>query len=231
MGEDLGDLRSLDDQPHMTAHERVRTVLRRAIVVGVAEPGQRLVQSRVADQLGVSVTPVREALRDLAGEGLVQLDAHRGATVRQFEHADLAEVQGLRAVLEPLAMRWAAERVTDGELDAAEAIQRQMDAETDESQWLELNRRFHLALIRGAHAPRLESILMSLRDAGGFPVARIYRADPVAQRARSHDEHEALLTACRHGDAEEAARLIVEHMTGTRRDLAARAPERSSEER
>src|SRR3990172_11947171 len=87
-----------------TAHEFVRGVLRRAILNGELASGSRLVQAELAAMLDVSTTPVREALRDLATEGLVQFDPHRGAIVSELSSEDVHAISAFRTVLDPLAL-------------------------------------------------------------------------------------------------------------------------------
>src|SRR5947207_973202 len=91
-------------------------------------------------QFGVSTTPVREALQDLAREGLVSLDPHRGAVVRALEVAEVREIYELRMVLEPILLRRAAARLDAAAVDRAQELQEQMAVEADVSRWAELNR-------------------------------------------------------------------------------------------
>ena len=95
-----------------TAHEFVREVLRRAILSGELTGSTRLVQAELAATLEVSTTPVREALRDLASEGLIRFDPHRGAVVEELSRDELNEVYAIRKVLEPLALTQALPNLT-----------------------------------------------------------------------------------------------------------------------
>ncbi len=90
----------------------VRSILRKAILNGELTSGSRLVQAELAAMLDVSTTPLREALRDLATEGPVQFDPHRGAIVTELSEDDLHDIYELRLVLEPLAMRQAVDKVS-----------------------------------------------------------------------------------------------------------------------
>jgi DNA-binding GntR family transcriptional regulator len=207
------------DGMRRTAHELVRDTLRRAILRGTLAGGQRLVQAEIADQLDVSTTPVREALRDLASEGLIRLDAHRGAIVRELDLTEVREIYDLRKLLEPEALRRAAQHITDEELDAAEALQVQMDVETDAGAWADLNREFHATLVKAARSPRLIMILQNLRDSAAPYVGLSLQASD-EQRAHANEQHRAMLAALRARDAEAGAQIAVDHLESTVQILA-----------
>lgn len=210
---DLGDNTS---RARRTAHEYVRDSIRLAILRGALAPGARLVQADVARELGVSTTPVREALRDLATEGLVDLDAHRGALVTRFDAEELLEIHGLAKLLEPEAMRLAA-AVGDHEcLERAGWLIEEMERETDVGRWAELNRRFHESLVGGVRNRRLLHVLKGLRDAQAPYIGLALRQTDY-DLAGANDDHRALVAAIRAGDGERAAAIASEHA-----DLAAR---------
>jgi DNA-binding GntR family transcriptional regulator len=200
--------------PRRTAHEFVRDTLRAQILNGSLDGGTRLVQADIAAQLRVSTTPVREALRDLATEGLIKLDAHRGATVLQLDLDDMRDIYELRELLEPLAMRRAAERLTDQQLEGAAALQERMDGERDPVAWVELNRQFHAVLVEAADSPRLAEILARLRDSAANYVGLSFTFRPQQLEKGNHDHHR-ILDACRRRDPDGAADGIAEHMRST----------------
>jgi DNA-binding GntR family transcriptional regulator len=200
--------------PRRTAHEFVRDTLRGQILNGTLDGGTRIVQAEIAAQLQVSTTPVREALRDLATEGLIRLDAHRGATVVALDLDDLREVYALRKALEPLAMRRAAEQITREELERAADLQARMDTERDAATWVRLNVEFHAVLSDAAHSPRLSSMLERLRDSSSRYVGLSFSYRPQQLHSGNADHHQ-LLDALRLGDGEAAAAGIVEHLEAT----------------
>lgn len=200
--------------PRRTAHEFVRDALREQILDGTLDAGSRLVQAEIAGKLQVSTTPVREALRDLATEGLIRLDAHRGATVVLLDLDDLREVYELRKTLEPLAMRWAAERITDDELVTAAALQERMDTEREVAEWVPLNSRFHALLGDAARSPRLSSMLTRLRETSAPYVGLSFTYRP-AQLEHGNADHHRLLDALRRRDADAAAGTIIGHLAAT----------------
>lgn len=198
-----------------TAHEYVRDSLRHAILRGTLAGGVRLVQSDLARELGVSTTPVREALRDLSSEGLVQLDAHRSATVKQLTWAELQEVQEICRLLEPEATRRAVTACTPATLARAEVLAEEMEAEReDPGRWADLNRRFHATLLADLRGARMVAILDGLRDAIAPYVGLSLQAHD-NQLEQAHKEHRELLDAFRAGDAGRAAALSVRHLALT----------------
>jgi DNA-binding GntR family transcriptional regulator len=198
-----------------TAHQMVLESLRRAILEGSLEAGSRLVQADVAAQLNVSITPVREALRDLAREGLVRLEVHRGATVQQTSWEEVEEIYLIRRLLEPEAVRLGAQAMTPTTLASLEAVQAQMDIETDTVRWVQLNRDFHRALVAASGKPRLTEVLQQLEDNATIYVNLALRATGTEPfHAGNHDHHE-LIDACRRRDGDAAAAHILEHLGNT----------------
>jgi DNA-binding GntR family transcriptional regulator len=187
--------------PARTAHAFVYETLRRAILGGDLPLGYRLVQADIAAQLKVSITPVREALRDLAGEGLIRIDAHKGAMLREFDLSEVREIHELRRMLEPVSIRKAVERITDDELDPGE--------------WVELNRRFHAVFGDAAGSPRLCAILKGLRDGAAVYVGLSLRGQERARRAEADRDHRELVTAFRRRRAEEAVEIVLRHLDAT----------------
>jgi DNA-binding GntR family transcriptional regulator len=206
----LGEYR---DEPRRTAHQSVVAALRQAILSGAIPGGMRLVQADVAAQFGVSNTPVREALRQLATEGLIRFDSYRGAVVENPTAEDVQEVYELLLVLEPLAARRAAKRMSDEEVRQLRALHEQMCASEDVADWVQLNRRFHTLMHEAAASPRLVGILNSLRDASTPQVAMAVNAG--LGLGRSNAEHAEIVAALQRGDAERVADVMASHLAGT----------------
>lgn len=205
-------------QRSRTAHQFVYETLRRLILSGDVAGGARLVQADVAGQLGVSTTPVREALRDLATEGLIRLDPHRGAIVRELDANEMREIYQLRELLEPLSIRYAVEHMSDSALDAAEDLATQMEAEQDPGRWVDLNRRFHALFADASGMPRLQAILESLRDSAAVYVGLSIKLKP-EQTVNGNSDHRRLLAAFRRRDAETAVQVEKEHLDSTMRAI------------
>ncbi|MGH9245314.1 MAG: GntR family transcriptional regulator [Acidimicrobiales bacterium] len=204
----------LNQQERRTAHQLARDTLRRAILSGQIPAGTRLVQSDIAQRLMVSTTPVREALRDLATEGLIRLDAHRGAIVRKLDADELEELYRVRQLLEPEIIRLAVERMTDEELDAAEAIQDRADEEQNLAVWADFNRQFHSAFIAAARSPRLASIVHNLLDSATVYIAASLMYDE-HRREEGNAQHRQLLDAVRRRDADTAVDVMLTHIRQT----------------
>jgi Transcriptional regulators len=197
-----------------TVHEYVLKSLRDAIIDGRLTGGTHLVQTDLATQFEVSITPVREALRDLATEGLVAFDPHRGALVRILDLDEVREVYELRMALEPLMVRRVIERITSEQLAHADELRHQMEQTESVSAWAELNRQFHNTLAESDKDSRLSNILNGLRDTSSSYVAMSLAASP--ERIIEADvEHAQLIELFKRNDANGAVRLSVQHLQST----------------
>ena len=197
-----------------TAQQVAYEVLRRNILNGNLAPGTRLAQTQVASQLSLSTTPVREALRRLAGEELVRIDAHRGAIVRGLDPEELKEIYELRLLLEPLGIRKAVANITDAELAEAEALWEKMEDFSDMDAWANWNREFHAVFARACASPNLNRILQGLRDSAARYVRLSSVADP-GYATTANQEHRELIEACRSRKADKAAKIEKEHLMKT----------------
>ncbi len=197
--------------------ERVARTLRRGITTGQLVGGMRLVQPRIADALGVSTAPVREALRQLAAEGLVQFDGH-GAAVRELSRSELVEVYELRKLLEPIAVVRAAKDAPQKSLvEAAELVVAMHDIE-NLSVWAETNARFHSVIEWASGSPHLAAILRQLHALSSLYVTHSLLSAPERLR-RANAEHQEILEAMIRGEADVAAQAVLRHLDGTLRVL------------
>ena len=199
---------------HQTAHEYALAQLRSEILSGELAAGQRLFQAELAVRMGVSTTPVREALRDLATEGLVRFDSRKGAEVTSINMGEVRDLWIMRTVLEPFAMRQAAERITAADLDRAAKVLDKMEPEDDQAIWLQLNREFHDILQDAAGIPALQKTLRLIQDQSAMYLAHNVIQSPSRPKA-GQEEHRAVLDALRRGDAESAARVAGQHLMFT----------------
>ena len=186
--------------------------LRRLIAVGELVPGQPLRQEDLAERLGVSRVPVREALNTLETEGHVVHEPHRGYRVTELSLADLLEVYRLRQLLEAEAVRatmalGSAQVLVD--LRAAGAQVEQANAAGNLLAMNEANRRFHFVRVTSAGLPRLERILRALWDSTEA-YRRLYYEE-TGNRARVEHEHAGIVDAFAAEDAELVIRLLDEH--------------------
>jgi DNA-binding GntR family transcriptional regulator len=200
-----------EDLERHTAHEFVRERLRRAILRGDLSGGERLIQADLAEMLHVSTTPVREALRDLATEGLITLDRHRGGVVRELNWDDMDEIGQIRRQLEPLAMGLVIERIDEAQIREAEGLLHRMSKERDVGDWVELNRAFHLVFHEATGNARLTAILKGLEESVAVYVAQAQRTHPEMRRLADAG-HAALVEAVRARDIDRAVQVMVEHV-------------------
>jgi DNA-binding GntR family transcriptional regulator len=195
--------------------EVVLEEIRRGILTRELLPGQPLVEAELAARLGVSKTPVREALKVLSNSGLVTFSPYKGASVVKVD-AELAKsVYDVRMVLEPEAVRRTVGQRDPALLDdAAEALKEASTAIADKDQAALslLNRRFHRALYRGCGNPLMISILDDLKDRAALISVVGWEASPSWKKEQA--EHKAVLAAAKKGDAEGAAALLKEHIGG-----------------
>lgn len=197
-----------------TAHRDVADRLREAIVSGVLPSGTHLIQVELAQTMNVSVTPVREALRELENEGLVDFDPFRGATVHAVTVEELEEIYELRKVLVPLAIRERVATITDEELAQADKIARSMTLRMSDSEWVDANRHLHAVLDGTPHQPHLRSFLRRLSDVSALYVGISVQSDP-ERRKRARDDHNALIAAYRTRNAEAVIAIMVRHLNDT----------------
>lgn len=199
---------------NLTTQEYVLTTLRNALLDGSLPVGSRLVQSDLAEQLDVSITPVREALRDLAAEGLVVLTPNRGTLVRALDLSEVREIYELRMTLEPLMVRRIIVRISDRDLSRARDLHDRMDETEDLAGWAELNREFHSIFSEQADASRLAAILDQLRANSAHFVRLSLQAHP-ERIALSNQEHAQLIELYRARDVDAAVALTVSHLQAT----------------
>ena len=186
-----------------TAQDFAKETVRRAILRGDLPGGARLIQADLAAQLGVSTTPIREALRDLAGAGLITLDRNRGGVVREVNWQEIEEIRRIQEQLRPLAVELTVHGITDEHLREAEALADQMDEETDLANWVDLNLRFHCLFYELTGGGRLTAILKNLEEASALYVAQAQRWHPDF-RCEANAVHRTLIAAYRARDIDAA---------------------------
>lgn len=200
------------------AHDRVLKALRRGITSGYLVGGTRLVQPRIAEALGVSTTPVREALRQLAAEGLVQRDVRGAIVVHELCRSELVEVYELRKLLEPIAVVRAAKEASVASLVEAVELVTAMHSVEGATVWSEINARFHGVIERAAGSPRLAALLRQLHALSSLYVTHSLLWEP-DRIQRGNAEHREILEAVIDQDTDAAADAVLRHLDGTMRTL------------
>jgi DNA-binding GntR family transcriptional regulator len=202
--------------------------VRELILNGTIPPGTPISQVALSRSLGVSRTPLRETMRRLQQEGLLQAEHNRRARVIAFDPDDLELVYSNRLLLETLAIAVTVPRLGSADLDVIEAAIHDMQTAStahDEDAYDVAHRQFHMAL--GMHAdPKLQHSIASFADRGDR-YRRLYRFTVPGATGVGASEHEAIFEACRVGDQGAAVVALARHLSHTALALIAKmAPER-----
>jgi DNA-binding GntR family transcriptional regulator len=210
--------------------EQIKDVLMQRIVDGEYEPGERIVELRIAEEFGVSQAPVREALRELESLRLVESEPFRGARVRAVRADEIAESYPVRAALEELAAKLAAERLAG----AAAPLQAGIDAmraaavDGDLRAFVRHDVAFHRVFVEASANLTLVEVWQSLHVDLRTRFTLIQRLEDLAEVAESHVP---IMRALDAGDAERAGRVVREHIEGFGRWFADRGTESANPER
>jgi DNA-binding GntR family transcriptional regulator len=206
-------------RPTTPLHSEILTRLRDHIIDGHLADGARVPERQLCEMFGISRTPLREALKVLASEGVVELLPNRGARVRQMDAKDLRELFDMMGGLEALAGRLACENITDDQVRAIEDKHHEMYGfyiRQDLPSYFECNQQIHRMILMAAGNATLVPAHTSLSD-------RIRRLRFSANQARKRDrwgeamrEHEAMLDALRRRDGAELSDILFQHLRNKR---------------
>ncbi|HLT95670.1 MAG TPA: GntR family transcriptional regulator [Acidimicrobiia bacterium] len=195
-----------------TTQETVVEALQQAILTGHFKPGEHLRQDAIAEQMGVSRVPVREALNVLRAEGQLDYSPHRGYRVSRLSQEEVEEINIIREMLEGEAIRRAVEKLDEDVIDDLVVLNRQLrkaHRNNDLTTFIRLNQEFHFLIFQQAGLPRLMQMIEGL-----WRVANGYRSGVfgnTANRERMLEEHDALIEALEAGDAERAVVIMENH--------------------
>jgi DNA-binding GntR family transcriptional regulator len=211
---------SLVPRPTYTKSAYAYEELRRRILSGELVQGQPISQEHLAAELGVSTTPLREALRRLDAEGLVTLDAHRDAKVSSLNADEARSLFEVREQLDPLATMLAAARRTAADMAAIKAALHDLEplrSARSDVQALLVHREFHRSVYTASHNPLLMSLLEGLWDKADRYrlVGLTSKADSDEDSERVREEHVAIADAVIAGDGKAAERLMKKHVRGS----------------
>ncbi|MDD4170948.1 MAG: GntR family transcriptional regulator [Syntrophomonas sp.] len=206
-------LAPVDLDSYKPLRELVLDAIRSAIINGTLQPRERLMEIQMAEELGVSRTPIREALRKLELEGFIVMVPRKGAYVSDLSFKDIADVFEIRAALEGLAAGLAAERITDDELETMERLlvgKQEAITAGDIDKLVEVDTSFHELLYRASRNVRLATIISNLRE----QIQR-FRLTSLSFPGRNKEsllEHKQIVEAIQARDTQLARQLAQEHI-------------------
>lgn len=211
---------TIKNESDLALSQQIANSLKEEILSGKYPPGIRIRQEAIAEQFGASRSPVREALRILEAEGLINLVAHTGAWISHLSLAECEEMYQLRERVEPLLLRLSIPHLTDSLISELQELVAEMESTTEVERFLKLDRQFHLLTYS-----RAETVLV------GEMVNRLWNTTQHYRRAYSqmmaassfkpaHYEHHLLLAAIIKRDADDAERILFGHIRRTRLELA-----------
>ena len=206
----------------------VFNTLRRAILSGELKPGERLMEIHLANRLGVSRTPIREAIRKLELEGLVKIIPNKGAYVTGITRKDVADIYKIRSMLEGMCARWATKYITEKQIEELEEVlllsefhlRKRSDEQAD--QVTELDGKFHRILYEASNSRILEHVLSDFHK-----YVQMARAKSVGEKNRAEksiQEHREILEAIQKHDGELAERLANRHILNVMKNLHLEEP-------
>lgn len=206
---------SQPEEVHETKSDRAYRQVRDRILSGELGPGTVLQQRELASQIGISTTPLREALRRLKSEGLVELDAHRDARISSLRAEEARDLLEVRRSLDPLAAALAAERRTKADISAIRAAAEGLDPLPSHPavEQLAAHRRFHAAIYTASHNDLLIETLDALWDkADRYRRLALQTDRGQAARDQTAHEHDLLVQYVIAGDSEAAGAVMREHI-------------------
>lgn len=206
----MGNLSKINIDEYKPLRDIVFENLREAILNGNLTPGQRLMEVQLAETLGVSRTPVREAIRKLELEGLVVMIPRKGAYVADMSIKDIVEVLEIRANLEGLAAYLATERMTNDDIKNLEKISNQINRNSSLEEFLKKDVEFHEYIFKATNNKRLHQLINSLwEQVYRFRVSYISDEESIDNII---NEHKSILKAIKNRDSELAEKYAKEHI-------------------
>ncbi len=193
--------------------ELVLDAIREAIINGSLKPRERLMEIQLAEELGVSRTPIREALRKLELEGFIVMIPRKGAYVADISFKDIADVYEIRAALEGLAAALAAERITDEELEEMERFlvgKAEAIANNDMDKLVDVDTRFHELIYQASRNDRLSNIINNLREQ--IQRCRVTSLSVPGRMQQSLQEHRTIVEAIQSRDTQLARQVAQDHI-------------------
>lgn len=214
---------------HKTMAQAALETMRKRILDAEYPPGFQLKQEGLAQELGMSRIPIREALLMLESEGLVRMLPHRGAVVAELTFEEIDEIFSMRLLMEPCLLEKSAPKLVAEDFRELHEIQEryvQSLASNDIAHWNSINKEFHMRLYRHADSPRMLSLVANLLTESEIHT-RVQLVGIPGDRERATIEHRALLDLCEAGRADEAVVLLRAHIDHIRKGLLSMAAVRT----
>ena len=211
---------SINMQEHKPLRELVYEELRKLIMTGQIKPGTRMMEIDLADSMGVSRTPVREAIRQLEKDKLVTIEPRRGAYVSDISPKDMEDMLLVREPLEGLATYLAAKNMTDGEIAELAETKRLYDQAYEKGttqDLIEIDTRFHSIITNGSRNEYLISVLHELQDQ--VLRFRYIYFKSIKRAAEVIDDHARILDSLKNRDGEAARRYSADHINKLRMSI------------
>ena len=211
---------------YMPLRELVFTTLRQAILKGELQPGERLMEIQLAEKMGVSRTPIREAIRKLAAEGLVTMIPRKGAIVAGISEKMLKDVLRVRMTLEKMAYECAFENITDTAIDRLRAAEADFEAAVEGGDLVaiaEADEKFHFIIYEAAGNDKLLEILTNLKE--NMYRYRMEYAKNRAIRSELIEDHRAIAATLADRDAENGLKQVEKHIGNQEKAVLAKLKE------
>lgn len=193
-----------------TKSQVIAETLAEEIIRGEIEPGARLAQDHIAERFQSSHVPVREALQRLVQIELATAEPRRGVRVFSLSQEEYAEIQEMRLVLEPLALRQSINHLTSVDLDEIEHARAACDDASNPILWEKANRTFHMSILKPSKRPRLLRRIEQLQLLSAHHFHACWREGWVKFSDRDHG---AIVKAMANGDADVACQVLARHLT------------------
>ena len=209
----------MTNETQLAVSEQVAVHLRSRILTGEMTPGQRLLQEDLAEEFGTSRLPVREALRMLAAEGLVELESNKGARVPVLDQAELSIVYKMRERLEPLALAESVPHLGEHVIEQLRLLQARIAEDTDLSHFLALDREFHMLTYSGCASENLLATVERFWNSTQHYRRTFMEVSGPGRRWVVNSEHDFIIDAIERRDADDAERYLAGHIRRTRMEL------------
>jgi len=209
----MAKFKHMDNDSNASLHGRIFNYLQNDILNGKYKTGDSLIETKLSEELGVSRTPIREAIRQLELEGLVQTIPNKGAIVTGLTAKDIEDIYTIRLAIEGLAARWAAENVTESELKEMKHfldLEEFYTEKNDVEQILKLDTKFHETIFRASKSKPLMTMLSNFHHY--IQRARINSLGMSGRAEEALSEHKAIYQAISQRDAKKAEELTIEHV-------------------